>query len=227
MNHIAAVEALILASGKGIEITQIANILEISKEDVLKAIQSLQERYNTSDHGVSIHQTGTKYIFYTKTEYAEQVAQIVRRSVDRLTPSQLEVLAIMAKKGAVTKSIMEQIRGKSCDSQIAELLPTGLIRRKRIKSPGRPFAYSLTEKFYDLFQLGVDDLIPYIQDDRVQKQIRDDQSDEHSEEVNKEDCNQQEDSEKRSDPVEGDHTLSDSPGASHPAVEGGDKAKDE
>lgn len=173
MNPVAAVEALILASGKGIEAAQMATILQIPKEVVIDTIARLQNHYNDPDHGVSIHQVGSKYIFYTKAEYAEAVEQIIRRSIDRLTPSQLEILAIMAKKGTVTKSTMEQIRGKSCDSQIAELLPTGLIKRKRVKSPGRPFAYSLTEKFYELFQLGIDDILPYIESDQVQKSIAD------------------------------------------------------
>ncbi len=161
MNKVAMIEALLFASKKGIDLNQLSQISESAKSETQSLLEELREKFAHEEHGVKLERVGKLYSFYTKPEYAESVAKLVIRPMEKLTPSQLEVLAVIAKKGPVKKSQVDEIRGKGSDNQVVELLAMGLVRRKRAKGPGRPFAYSITELFYDLFHLSDEELNVY------------------------------------------------------------------
>jgi segregation and condensation protein B len=161
MNKVAMIEALLFASKKGIELNQLSQIIECSKPETISLLAELKEKYAQEAFGVQLQQVGKLYSFYTKPEYAETVAKLVIRPMEKLTPSQLEVLAVIAKKGPVKKSQIDEIRGRGSDNQVLELMTMGLIRRKRTKGPGRPFAYMVTDLFYDLFHLSDEELNIY------------------------------------------------------------------
>src|SRR6056297_2995193 len=153
MNKTSIIEALIFSTNRGLDLTQLVRFSDFSKTEVESILLEIQERYEKEDHGIRLKRVGKKYGFFTKEEYAEYVERLVRRPVDKLTPSQLEVLAIVAKKGNSTKSQVELVRGKDCSNQLLELMLSGLLKRKRVKAPGRPYAYSVTDNFYEIFKM--------------------------------------------------------------------------
>src|SRR6056297_1362315 len=153
MNKTSIIEALIFSTNRGLDLTQLVRFSDFSKTEVESILLEIQERYEKEDHGIRLKRVGKKYGFFTKEEYAEYVERLVRRPVDKLTPSQLEVLAIVAKNGSSTKSQVELVRGKDCSNQLLELLLSGLLKRKRVKAPGRPYAYSVTDNFYEIFKM--------------------------------------------------------------------------
>ncbi len=153
MNKTSIIEALIFSTNRGLDLTQLTRFTEFSKSDVESILMEIKERYEKEDHGIRLKRVGKKYGFFTKEEYAEYVERLVRRPVDKLTPSQLEVLAIVAKNGNSTKTQVELVRGKDCSNQLLELMLSGLLKRKRVKAPGRPYAYSVTDNFYEIFKM--------------------------------------------------------------------------
>lgn len=153
MNKTSIIEALIFSTNRGLDISQLTRFTEFPKTEVESLLIEIQERYEKEGHGIRLKRVGKKYGFFTKEEYAEYVERLVRRPVDKLTPSQLEVLAIVAKNGNSTKSQVELVRGKDCSNQLLELLLSGLLKRKRVKAPGRPYAYSVTDNFYEIFKM--------------------------------------------------------------------------
>jgi len=185
-DKLAIVEALIFASNKGLEINQIADFADCSKSETLSIMEELKEIYESERHGVELKKVGKKFGFYTKKKYAENVSRLVRRPVEKLTSSQIEVLAIVAKNGPVKKSQIELIRGKSSDNQVIELMLAGLLKRKRVKGPGRPYAYYVTDGFYEVFHIA-DFEVPRVgdqsEDDEIPEttQLETEKSDEVSE----------------------------------------------
>lgn len=153
MNKISVVEALIFSTNKGLDMSQLIKYTEFSKAELDGIIQELQENYEREEHGIRLKRVGKKYGFFTKEEYADYVERLIRRPVEKLTPSQIEVLAVVAKNGSCTKTQVEIVRGKDCSNQLLELLLSGLLRRKRVKAPGRPYAYSVTDNFYEIFKI--------------------------------------------------------------------------
>jgi segregation and condensation protein B len=65
----------------------------------------------------------------------------------------MEVLAIVAVRGPLTRVDIELMRGKSSQAQLVELLKMSLVRRTKSKLPGNPYMYKVTSKFYDVFQI--------------------------------------------------------------------------
>ncbi len=153
LDKLAIVEALLFAANKGLEINQLTDFASCPKNEVLSIIEELKEKYSADGHGVELKKVGKKFGFYTKPKYSESVSRLVRKPIEKLTSSQIEVLAVIAKNGPVKKSQIELVRGKGSDNQVMELMLSGLIKRKRIKGPGRPYAYFVTDSFYETFHL--------------------------------------------------------------------------
>lgn len=153
MNKTSIIEALIFSTNRGLDMNQLTRFTEFSKTEVESILTEIQERYEKEEYGIRLKRVGKKYGFFTKEEYADYVERLIRRPVDKLTPSQLEVLAIVAKNRNSTKSQVELVRGKDCSNQLLELLLSGLLKRKRVKAPGRPYAYSVTDNFYEIFKM--------------------------------------------------------------------------
>lgn len=150
----AAIEAMIFASRQGITSKKMARILELKENQLLLILEELQEEYaKDPNRGVILRQVNGKFRFYTKKEVQKYVTEVIRRPIARITDSQLEVLAIVAIRGPVTRNDVELMRGKSSQSQLLELQKMGLLRKRRSKLPGRPYLYKVTQKFYDTFQL--------------------------------------------------------------------------
>lgn len=145
---------MIFASRQGITSKKMAKILELKENQLLLILEELQEEYaNNPNRGVILRQVNGKFRFYTKKEVQKYVTEVIRRPIARITDSQLEVLAIVAIRGPVTRTDVELMRGKSSQSQLLELQKMGLLRKRRSKLPGRPYLYKVTQKFYDTFQL--------------------------------------------------------------------------
>ena len=78
-----------------------------------------------------------------------------------LSPSAMEVLAIVAYKQPVTRIYIEQIRGTDSSYTVNSLINKGLIENcGRLDVPGRPALYRTSEKFLRSFGIsGLDELL--------------------------------------------------------------------
>jgi len=163
MNKKAVVEALVFSTNKGLDLSQIVKVTEFPKNEVISLLEELSEEYENEEHGISLRKVGKKFSFFTKEAYAEYISELIKRPVDKLTPTQLEVLAIVAKNERVTKTGVETIRGKDSSNQLLELMVSGLLKRKRIKAPGRPYAYSVTDNFFEVFKMSDIELSEFLE----------------------------------------------------------------
>jgi len=134
---------------------------KFKKEELLEAIDQLQEKYQSEDFAIEIVEISNGYRFMTKGAYYNTVATYLKQSTKKkLSRSALEILSIIAYKQPVTKSELEQIRGVSCDYSIQKLLEKELVEIEgRSEGPGRPLLYATSEKFMDYFGLkSIEDL---------------------------------------------------------------------
>ena len=91
----------------------------------------------------------------TKGTYYPLISQFLKiESKKKLSRAALETLAIISYKQPITKSVMESIRGVSCDYAVQKLLEKELIEIVgRAEGPGRPLLYATSAKFMDHFGL--------------------------------------------------------------------------
>ncbi|HRK03123.1 MAG TPA: SMC-Scp complex subunit ScpB, partial [Oligoflexia bacterium] len=90
----------------------------------------------------------------TKPHMASVLRKLVKTTPLKLSPTNLEVLAVVAYKQPVTKDELDQIRGVDSGYVIRNLMEKRLVRIiGRSELPGRPMLYGTTHEFLELFSL--------------------------------------------------------------------------
>lgn len=163
----AAIEAVLFASGDPISIERLSQTFEIKYEEIEKYIKELEKKYKSQGSGFYIVRLENTYQLVTCEEFAPYIKKafdIKRRTP--LSPAALEVLAVIAYNQPVTRAFIEQVRGVDCSGVVATLVEKGLIEeRGRLELPGRPLLYGTTKTFLRSFSLNdLSDLPPLPKD---------------------------------------------------------------
>lgn len=168
---ISSIEAMLFAAGDPVEVTKIADILEIDIETAEKMLGHLSAQYDERNSGIMLIRVDNKYQLCTREEYNEEVRKLMEiRKNAPLSNAAFEVLAIIAYNKSVTRSFVEQVRGVDCSGPISSLVQKGLIEEKgRLDLPGRPLVYGTTDRFLRCFSLNsLDDLPELPKTDEVE-----------------------------------------------------------
>lgn len=151
----AAAEAVLFSVGEPIELSRIAQALEIEEESAEQVLMNLSASLDERGSGICLLKLGSKYQLSSRTQYAPQIRSLLE--VKRNTPlsqAAFEVLAVIAYNQPVTKSFVEQVRGVDCSGVIATLCQKRLIEEKgRLDLPGRPLLYGTTPEFLRCFSV--------------------------------------------------------------------------
>ena len=167
-----AVEAILFAAGESVEISRIAQALELTTKKAENLLEEVKEEFNSQNHGFKIMRYKDSYQFVTHKEYEEQIRMVMDLNRKKpLSQAAMEVLAVIAYNQPVTKAFVEQIRGVDCSGVIGSLTVKGLIEEQdRLELPGRPLLYGTTENFLRCFNISsIEDLPPIPQSDKEDK----------------------------------------------------------
>ncbi len=164
---LAAIEAVLFASGDPISIERLSQAFEIKPEQVENFIEQLEKKYENENSGVYVIRLENTYQLVTREEYAPYIKKVF--DIKRRTPlssAALEVLAVVAYNQPVTRAFIEQVRGVDCSGVVTTLVEKGLIEeRGRLELPGRPLLYGTTKTFLRSFSLNdLSDLPPLPKD---------------------------------------------------------------
>ena len=147
------IESILFVSGTQVAISDIAEKLEVTNNDILKAAEILKEKYN-NECGIQLLIFNKKLQFCSNPNYAEEVSSVLNPIKEKeLSKSMLEVAAIIAYKQPVTRIDLEEIRGNS-EFAVQKLLELGVIEPVgRKDAVGRPVMFGTTDKFLKRFQI--------------------------------------------------------------------------
>lgn len=164
---IAALEAVLFASGDPISIERLSQVFEVKPENIENLVKELSDKLEISNSGFKVVRLENTYQLVTRECYAEYIKKafdIKRRTP--LSPAALEVLAVIAYNQPVTRAFIEQVRGVDCSGVVSTLVEKGLIEeRGRLELPGRPLLYGTTKTFLRSFSLNdLGDLPPLPKD---------------------------------------------------------------
>lgn len=151
----AAAEAILFAAGEPLELSRLAQALEIEEESAEQVLLNLAASLDERGSGICLLKLGTKYQLSSRTEFAPQIRNVleIKRNAP-LSQAAFEVLAVIAYNQPVTKSFVEQVRGVDCSGVINTLCQKGLVEEKgRLDLPGRPLVYGTTVHFLRCFGL--------------------------------------------------------------------------
>lgn len=155
------IEAILFTMGEAVEVSKLADVLEMDVKTVKAVIKTMEERYQEQDRGIMLTWLEDSVQLCTKSqmyEYLIKIAKTPRKMT--LSETVLETLSIIAYKQPVTRAEIERIRGVSCDHAINKLLEYDLIcELGRLDAPGRPLLFGTTEQFLRCFGVsGIEDL---------------------------------------------------------------------
>ena len=156
------IESLLFVSGKEVALIDIADKLDVSKNEVKLAVLELQKKYS-GDCGILLMLFNDKVQFGSNPAYGEEVSSVLNPIREReLSRSMLETAAIIAYKQPVTRSEIEELRGNS-DYAIQNLLKLGVIDVVGKKDAiGHPYLFGTTDKFLKRFRIpSLEDLPDY------------------------------------------------------------------
>lgn len=163
----SAIEAILFSAGDSMELSRLAQALELPESSVETQLGLLMQEYAEMERGVTIIRLNNSYQMVSVKQYAPQVrkAMDLRRNIP-LSQAAMEVLAVIAYNQPVTKSFVEQVRGVDCSGVIGSLTTKDLIEEKgRLELPGRPLLYGTTENFLRCFSISSLDELPPIPKD--------------------------------------------------------------
>lgn len=151
-----AIETIIFMSDKPVALARIKSLIDedLPLRVIHEAIEKLQNEYELKHHGIRLQEVAEGYQFRTKATYSKFVQDLFKVSSLVLTPSALEVLAIIAYKQPVAKTEVDKIRGVDSSHIVRQLMDKRLVRvNGRSDEMGRPVLYGTTPEFLEVFNL--------------------------------------------------------------------------
>ena len=157
MNFVmAAMETLLFMNDKPLTLPKMRSLVDpgIPLQKYRECMQKLKEDFSKAHRGVDIVELPLGFQLRTKPQMATILRNLVKTVPLKLTPSMMEVLAMVAYKQPVTKDDIDQIRGVDCSYLLRALMEKRLVRiTGRSEHAGRPMIYGTTHEFLELFNL--------------------------------------------------------------------------
>lgn len=167
----AIIEGILFAMGESVEISKLAEVLEVSQEEVRDILQKMKKRYGATNHGIEIMEMEDAVQMCTKKEMYEYLIKIAKQPKHHvLTDVLLETLSIIAYKQPITRLEIEKIRGVSCAHAVNKLVEYNLVcELGRLDAPGRPLLFGTTEEFLRSFGVQSIEELPVLNQDQLEE----------------------------------------------------------
>ena len=160
----AAIETIIFMSDRPVAIGKIKKTIDANMplRPIYDAISNLQENYEQKHHGIRLVEVAEGYQFRTKLNYASYVETINKSTSFTLSPTALEVLAIIAYRQPISRTEVDRMRGVDSSHIVRALMDKRLVSiAGRSEELGRPTTYKTTPEFLEFFNLNtIEDLPP-------------------------------------------------------------------
>lgn len=151
MRDRAALEAILFVTEAPVPVSELAEVLEISKEDVEGLLEELGQDMSERGSGLVLRSVSGGWRLYSHPEaypYLERFSSSA--TARKLSAAALETLAVVAYRQPVARSQINEIRGVDSDSAVRTLERLGFIEeRDRLDLPGNPAVYGTTDRFLE------------------------------------------------------------------------------
>ena len=162
------IEALLFVSDRPLLTREIKHIVKedlpenANLEDIIK---ELQTEYQQLNRAYQLNFVADGWTFATKPEYAPWIKILLKdKTTFKLSPSAMEVLAIIAYKQPITRAEIDSIRGVDSGGVMDTLLDRKLIKIVGKKETiGKPMLYGTTQEFLRHFGLSHLSELPVIE----------------------------------------------------------------
>ncbi|MBH46969.1 MAG: SMC-Scp complex subunit ScpB [Halobacteriovorax sp.] len=151
-----AIETIVFMSDKPVSLQKIRATIDedMPLKVIHAAIERLQSEYENKHHGIRLQEVAEGYQFRTKATYGKFVQDLFKVNGLVLSPTALEVMAILAYRQPVSKTDIDKIRGVDSSHIVRGLMDKRLVKVVgRSEELGRPVLYGTTSEFLEVFNL--------------------------------------------------------------------------
>ncbi len=162
------IESLLFVSDKPLLNREIKAVIkdelpeDVKIEDIMKEIQ---QEYVQLNRSFELKFVADGWTFATKPEYSNWIKKLLKeKTILKLSPSAMEVLAIIAYKQPITRAEIDNVRGVDSGGVIDTLTDRKFIKIVgRKETLGRPLLYGTTQEFLRHFGLSHLSELPVIE----------------------------------------------------------------
>ncbi len=141
-------------------LAQYANLADGTQARTL--VRRLNELYDAAGRAFRVEQVAGGFQLLTRRKFAPWLRRLAHVPGEtRLSAPALETLAVIAYRQPVPRADIEAIRGVNCGEILRQLMERDLVRISgRGEDLGRPYLYSTTKRFLEIFGLVQLDELP-------------------------------------------------------------------
>ena len=162
------IESLLFVSDKPLLLREIRAVIKedlpenVKLEDIM---QEMQQEYVQLNRAYELKFVADGWTFATKPEYSNWIKKLLKeKTILKLSPSAMEVLAIIAYKQPITRAEIDNVRGVDSGGVIDTLTDRKFIKIVgRKETLGRPLLYGTTQEFLRHFGLSHLSELPVIE----------------------------------------------------------------
>ena len=141
------IESLLFVASRPLSLKKICEVVGGEKKEVDEALRELAGECSASGRGVQVMEIDGEYQMSTSSDSSKIVKEFLKDEMTgELTRPALETLTIVAYRGPIAKSDLEQIRGVNCSLILRNLMIKGLAEVKSSDKGGEPL-YNITFDF--------------------------------------------------------------------------------
>jgi len=141
------IESLLFVASRPLDLKTITKQVGGEKNIVKNIIGELMQEYQKAKRGMQIIEIDGEYQMSTSPETSKVVKEFLKDEMTGdLTRPALETLTIIAYRGPISKSDLEQIRGVNCSLILRNLMIKGLVESKKEDKSGE-LLYNITFDF--------------------------------------------------------------------------------
>ncbi|MBT4541025.1 SMC-Scp complex subunit ScpB [Candidatus Woesearchaeota archaeon] len=147
------IEALLFASGRKMDIDELARLVKVRDRVIIKEkLIELKKEHENRNSPVMLVEEGTSWKLNVQEQYINLVREINTHT--ELSKTMMETLAVIAWKQPMLQSDVIKIRTNKAYDHVKELMDMGFVVKERY---GRTYLLKLTQKFFDYFDVRNDD----------------------------------------------------------------------
>lgn len=151
----AILQALLFASSAPLTTRTLSEISQENTCVVEESLKKLQQEWASSSRVLQLCCTGAGWQVSIRGEFAPYLQKLFAQKPHKLSKAVLETLALIAYRGPITRSEIEEVRGVVVNpTTLRQLIDAQWVESIGHKeAPGRPQLFATTKKFLSDFQL--------------------------------------------------------------------------
>lgn len=144
-NNIARLEALLFTHGEPLKKLKMEKVLEVTKEECATLLQTLAQKLQAEDRGLTLLVTAEEVQLVTKPQFGDLLLSFLKEELtEELTPASLEALSLIAYGGPLSRARLDFLRGVNSSFTLRTLRLRGLIDRVADLEFSHSFVYDVT-----------------------------------------------------------------------------------